>query len=427
MFKWIENVFGTDTNEKVIKRLALVVEKVNSFESSIEKLSDEQLRAKTIEFRERLKNGETLDDILPEAFACVRESARRNIKQRHFDMQLMGGMVLHQGKIAEMKTGEGKTLVATLPLYLNSIEGKGAHLVTVNDYLAKRDAQWMGAIYHALGVSVASIQHEAAFLYDPAYVIENMSYNHLRPISRKEAYLADITYGTNNEFGFDYLRDNMVLDSSQKAQRKFNYAIVDEVDNILIDEARTPLIISAPAEESTDKYIKFAQLVPRLKVAEDYTVDEKTRTVSITEAGISKLEKWLGLTNIYAPENFGLTRYLENALKASIIFKIDRDYVVKDGEVVIVDEFTGRLMFGRRYSDGLHQAIEAKESVKIQRESMTLATITLQNYFRLYPKLAGMTGTAVTEAEEFHKIYKLEVVTMPTNKPMVRDDLTDQI
>jgi preprotein translocase subunit SecA len=342
-------------------------------------------------------------------------------------VQLIGGIVLHQGKIAEMKTGEGKTLVATLPVYLNALSGKGVHLVTVNDYLAKRDAKWMGVIYHMLGLAVASIQHDSAFIYDPTYESEDEKLEYLRPVTRKEAYEADITYGTNNEYGFDYLRDNMVVDLAQRVQRPFNYAIVDEVDNIFIDEARTPLIISAPAEESGDIYKTFAKIVPRLKPEEDYTVDEQSKAVSIAEPGIAKVEKLLGIDNIYDPANYKLTRYMENALKAHIIFRKDRDYVVKDGEVVIVDDFTGRLMLGRRYSEGLHQSIEAKEGVKVQKESMTLATITFQNYFRLYPKLAGMTGTAVTEAEEFHKIYKLEVMVIPTNKPMMRQDDSDQI
>ena len=426
MFKWLSNLFG-DSNEKEIAKLAPLVDQINSLEPEIEALRDEQLTAKTDEFTSRIEQGETLDDILPEAFACVREAAKRTLGQRHYDVQLIGGIVLHQGKIGEMNTGEGKTLVATLPIYLNALSGKGAHLVTVNDYLAKRDAQWMGVVYHMLGLSISSIQHQTAFIYDPAYESEDEKLKYLRPVTRKEAYDADIIYGTNNEYGFDYLRDNMVVDLAQRVQRPFNYAIVDEVDNIFIDEARTPLIISAPAEESGDTYKTFAKVVPRLKAEEDYTVDEKSRAVSILEPGITKVEKLLGIDNIYDPANYKLTRYMENALKAHIIFRKDRDYVVKDGEVVIVDDFTGRLMFGRRYSEGLHQSIEAKEGVKVQRESLTMATITFQNYFRLYPKLAGMTGTAVTEAEEFYKIYKLEVLVIPTNKPMVREDDADQI
>ncbi|MBF8265573.1 MAG: secA, partial [Dehalococcoidia bacterium] len=376
---------------------------------------------------------DALDDILPEAFAAVREAGRRTIGQRHFDVQLMGGMVLHQGKISEMRTGEGKTLVATLPLYLNSLAGEGCHLVTLNDYLAKRDPHWMGPIFQMLGVSVASIQHETSFLYDPAYATDDPKWNRLRPITRRQAYAADITYGTNHEFGFDYLRDNMVIDLPQVVQRPLSYAIVDEVDNILIDEARTPLIISGEAAEATNKYQIFARLVSRLKKEEDYQIDEKDRAVTLTQEGMSRVEEMLreqGLLkapNLYDPANYSLQSYRDNALKAHALFKRDKDYVVKDGQVVIVDEFTGRMLFGRRYSEGLHQAIEAKEGVKVQRESMTMATVTLQNYFRMYKKLAGMTGTAATEAEEFHKIYKLDVVVIPTNRPMVRKDNPDQI
>ena len=440
MLKWLGSL--VDSNEKELKRLEPIVAQINSLEPDFQKLSDAELRAKTDEFKARLKNGETLDDLLPEAFAAVREAARRStIGERHFDVQLMGGIVLHQGKIAEMKTGEGKTLVATLPLYLNALTGNGSHLVTVNDYLARRDAYWMGPIYHALGLTVASIypqqspaEHLPARLYDLDYTDEkDTRWPHFRPVSRQQAYQADITYGTNNEFGFDYLRDNMAIDLSQYVQRTLNYAIVDEVDNILVDEARTPLIISGSAEEATEKYSVFARLVPGLKRDEDYTVEEKERQTYLTDSGMTKMEKWLrrdGLLkapSLYDPANYSLTQYLENALKANVLFKRDRDYVVKDGQVLIVDEFTGRLMFGRRYSEGLHQAIEAKERVKIQRESVTLATITFQNYFRLYQKLAGMTGTAATEAEEFHKIYKLEVVVIPTNKDMIRIDNPDQI
>jgi preprotein translocase subunit SecA len=440
MLKWLGSL--VDSNEKELNRLEPIVAQINSLEPNFQKLSDAELRTKTDEFKARLKNGETLDDLLPEAFAAVREAARRStIGERHFDVQLMGGIVLHQGKIAEMKTGEGKTLVATLPLYLNALTGQGCHLVTVNDYLARRDAYWMGPIYNALGLTVASIypqqspaEHLPARLYDPDYTDEkDTRWPHFRPVSRQQAYQADITYGTNNEFGFDYLRDNMAIDLSQYVQRPLNYAIVDEVDNILIDEARTPLIISGAAEEATEKYYTFARLVPGLKRDEDYTVEEKERQTYLTDSGMTKMEKWLrrdGLLkapSLYDPANYSLTQYLENALKASVLFKRDRDYVVKDGQVLIVDEFTGRLMFGRRYSEGLHQAIEAKERVKIQRESVTLATITFQNYFRLYQKLAGMTGTAATEAEEFHKIYKLEVVVIPPNKDMIRIDNPDQI
>jgi preprotein translocase subunit SecA len=438
MFKWFSNLI--DSNEKELKRLQPVVDQINSLEPEFEKLTETELRAKTDEFKARLADGESLDEILPEAYAAVREAAKRTIRQRHFDVQLMGGIILHQGKIAEMKTGEGKTLVATLPLYLNALTGQGSHLVTVNDYLAKRDCHWMGPIYHALGVGVACInaqqtvgQTAPSYIYDPGYESEDQRWNFLRPVTRRQAYEADITYGTNNEFGFDYLRDNMVLDLSQCVQRPLNYAIVDEVDNILIDEARTPLIISGAAEEATQRYYTFAQLVSRLSKDADYTIDERKRTVHLTEIGMTTMEKMLkreGLLkapDLYDPSNYFLTQYLESALKAHVLFKRDKDYVVKDGQVIIVDEFTGRLMFGRRYSEGLHQAIEAKERVKIQRESVTLATITFQNYFRMYQKLAGMTGTAITEAEEFHKIYELEVVIIPTNKPLIRTEYPDQI
>ena len=438
MFKWLSNLI--DSNEKELKRLRFLVDHINSLEPEFEKLSDAELRAKTDEFKARLADGESLDEILPEAYAAVREAARRTIRLRHFDVQLMGGIVLHQGKIAEMKTGEGKTLVATLPLYLNALTGQGCHLVTVNDYLARRDCHWMGPVYHALGVSVACInaqqttgQPAPSYIYDPDYESEDQKWKFLRPVARRQAYEADITYGTNNEFGFDYLRDNMVWDLSQCVQRSLSYAIVDEVDNILIDEARTPLIISGAAEEATQKYYTFARLVERLKKDEDYSIDERTRTATLTEIGMTKIERMLkkeGLlkaSDLYDPSNYFLTQYLESALKARALFKRDRDYVVKDGQVIIVDEFTGRLMFGRRYSEGLHQAIEAKERVKIQRESVTLATITFQNYFRMYQKLAGMTGTAVTEAEEFHEIYNLEVVVIPTNKPLRRTEYPDQI
>ena len=439
MFKWLGSLFF-QSNEKELKRLQPLVSQINSLEAEFEKLTDAELRAKTDEFKTRLADGESLDEILPEAYAAARQAAKRTIRQRHFDVQLMGGIILHQGKIAEMKTGEGKTLVATLPLYLNALTGQGSHLITVNDYLARRDCHWMGPIYHALGVSVASInaqqttdQPAPSYIYDPSYESEDQKWNFLRPVTRRQAYEADITYGTNNEFGFDYLRDNMVWDLSQCVQRPLNYAIVDEVDNILIDEARTPLIISGAAEEATQRYYTFARLVSHLSKDADYTIDERTRTANLTEIGMPRIEKLLkreGLLkapDLYDPSNYFLTQYLESALKARVLFKKDKDYVVKDGQVIIVDEFTGRLMFGRRYAEGLHQAIEAKERVKIQRESVTLATITFQNYFRLYQKLAGMTGTAATEAEEFHKIYKLEVVIIPTNKPLIRNEYTDQI
>jgi preprotein translocase subunit SecA len=438
MFKWLGGL--VDSNEKELKRLQPLVTTINQLEPEFEKLTDAELRAKTDEFKARLKNGSSLDELIPEAFAAVREAAKRTIGQRHFDVQLMGGIVLHEGKIAEMKTGEGKTLVATLPLYLNSLTGKGCHLATVNDYLARRDPYWMGPIYHALGASVASIypqqtpdEYAPARLYDPSYDSGDSRWRHFRPITRKQAYQADITYGTSSEFGFDYLRDNMVMDLSQYVQRPLNYAIVDEVDYLLIDEARTPLIISAPDVEAGQRYQIFARLIPSLRREADYTVDEKERSVSLTDAGMTTVERMLKregqlkAPNLYDPANADLHRYLRNALNADVLYRKDREYVVKDGQVIIVDEFTGRLMFGRRYSDGLHQAIEAKEHVKVQQESRTFATITIQNYFRMYQKLAGMTGTAVTEAEEFHKIYKLEVVVIPTHKPMIRQNFPDQI
>ena len=436
MFKWL----GGDSNEKELKRLQPIVDSINELEPEFKKLSDSKLRAKTDEFKARISKGTSLDKILPEAYSAVREAARRTIGQRHFDVQLMGGIVLHQGKIAEMKTGEGKTLVATLPLYLNSLTGKGVHLVTVNDYLARRDPYWMGPVYNALGVSVASIypmqspdEHTPTRIYDPEHDSGDSRWKHFREISRQEAYQAEITYGASSEFGFDYLRDNMVTDLARCVQRPLNYAIVDEVDYLLIDEARTPLIISAPDTEAGQKYQIFARLVPALKKEIDYTMDEKSRAVSLTDDGMTSMERMLrreGLLkspNLYDPANADLHRYLRNALSAKEAYRRDHQYVVKDGQVIIVDEFTGRLMYGRRYSDGLHQAIEAKERVKVQQESRTYATITIQNYFRMYEKLAGMTGTALTEAEEFHKIYKLEVVVIPTNQPMVRQDLPDYI
>jgi len=438
VFKWLSKL--GDSNEKELKRLQPMIDKINSLEADFEQLGNEELRNKTGEFQERLAAGSKLDELLPEAFAAVREAAKRTIGQRHFDVQLMGGIVLHQGKIAEMKTGEGKTLVATLPLYLNSLTSNGCHLVTVNDYLARRDPYWMGPIYHSLGVSVASIypqqapdEHTPSRLFDPEYDAGDNRWHHFRTITRRQAYEADITYGTSAEFGFDYLRDNMVLDLSQCVQHPPNYAIVDEIDNLLIDEARTPLIISAPDTEAGLKYQTFARLVPNLKRGLDYEVKERERSAELTDDGYNKVENMLsreGLlksASFYDPANADLHRHLRNALNAREFYKRDQQYVVKDGEVIIVDEFTGRLMLGRRYSEGLHQAIEAKERVKIQQESRTFATITVQNYFRMYDKLSGMTGTALTEAEEFHKIYKLEVVTIPTNKPTIRQDLPDQI
>jgi preprotein translocase subunit SecA len=423
---FLTKLFG-DPNERAVQKLQPLVDRINTLEDGVKNLSDEALKNRTVEFRERLNKGEALDDILPEAFAVVREASWRVLKQRHFDVQLIGGVVLHHGQIAEMRTGEGKTLTATTAVYLNALSSKGVHVVTVNDYLARRDCIWMGKVYSSLGLSVACINHETAYLYDPTVSKEDPTFTNLRLVPRREAYQADITYGTNNEFGFDYLRDNMVWRLEEMVQRPLHYAIVDEVDSILIDEARTPLIISAPAEEAVQKYYDVARFTDNLQENVDYNLDEKMRAATLTEEGINKAEKWLGVKNLYEEGGFEMVHHLEQAVKAKALFKRDREYVVRDGEIVIVDEFTGRLMFGRRYSEGLHQAIEAKENVKIQRESLTLATITFQNYFRLYEKLAGMTGTATTEAEEFYKIYKLEVVSVPTNKPMIRQDLSDRI
>ena len=426
----IKRALGGDYNERELRKVRPIAQRVNELAEETEALSDEELRAKTDQFRARLDDGETLDDLLPEAFAVVREMSWRRIGLRPFDVQVLGGVILHQGKTAEMKTGEGKTLAATLPVYLNALAGKGVHLITVNDYLAKRDAQWMGPIYHSLGLSVGVLQHDASYLFDPTANLDNPSLRYLVPVPRREAYRTDITYGTNNEFGFDYLRDNMVVDLSRTAQRPDtpqNYAIVDEVDNILVDEARTPLIISGPAEETEEIYRTFSKVVPRLSPEADFVVDVKHRAVSLTDEGASKVENALGIRNIYDAANLRLTRFLDAALRAHILYQRDHHYVVKDGEVVIVDEFTGRLMQGRRWSDGLHQAVEAKEGVPIQRESITYATITLQNYFRLYDKLAGMTGTAWTEREEFHTIYGLDVLVAPTHREMIRRDESDII
>ena len=396
-------------NERELKRMGPIVEQVSELEKKISPLSDESLRAKTQEFKDSLEAGQTLEDILPEAFAVVREVSRRTIGLRHYDVQILGGIVLHRGKISEMKTGEGKTLVSTLPVYLNALEGKGVHLVTVNDYLARRDAEWMGPIYRFLGLTVGAIQHD------------------MPDAERHAAYQADVTYGTNNEFGFDFLRDNMKYSTQDCVQRGHDYAIVDEVDSILIDEARTPLIISGPSEESTDKYYKIDKIIPRLTRDEDYQVDEKARSVVLLEPGIERAERALEVTNLYDPKHMELVHHIQQGLKAHTLFRRDVDYMVKDGQVVIVDEFTGRLMPGRRYSDGLHQALEAKEGVKIERENQTLATITFQNYFRMYDKLAGMTGTAETEEAEFGKIYELDVVVIPTNQPLVRTEYPDVI
>ncbi len=423
-----------DSPEKAANKIRPVADRINALEDGVKRLSDGELRAKTDEFRSRMERGETLDDLLVEAFAVVRETAWRNLGQRHYDVQLIGGVVLHKGQIAEMKTGEGKTLVATLPVYLNALTGKGVHVVTVNDYLARRDPVWMGPIYHALGLTVGVLQHDGAFLYDPDWSEPSSGgrrqapgFASLRPAPRAEAYEADVLYGTNNEFGFDYLRDNMSVDMSQRVQREMHYAIVDEVDNILIDEARTPLIISGPAEEPVQHYYTFAKLVPRLREEEDYTIDERTQAISMTPEAVEKIERWTNTGNLYDPENYHLVHYVENALVAHVQKRRDKDYVIRDGEVVIVDEFTGRLQFGRRWSDGLHQAVEAKEGIKVQRESVTYATITLQNYFRMYEKLAGMTGTAATESDEFFKIYSLEVASIPTNLPMIREDAPDLV
>lgn len=422
----LKKIFGTK-NERELKQIQPLVAQISELEPQVSGLSDAQLRAKTDEFKKRVEQGETRDDLLCDAFAVVREASKRTTGMRHFDVQLIGGIVLHQGKIAEMKTGEGKTLVATLSIYLNALTGEGVHLVTVNDYLARRDARWMGPIYHSLGLSVGVIQHEEAFLYDPHYEHPDSSYRQLQPIPRKQAYEADITYGTNNEFGFDYLRDNMVLDINHCVQRQLNYAIVDEVDSILIDEARTPLIISGPAEESTELYCTVDRVIPLLQKERDYQIDEKARTVMLTEEGVARLERALKVENLYDPSSMDSLHHAQQALKAHTLFRRDTDYVVKDGEVIIVDEFTGRLMPGRRYSEGLHQALEAKEKVKIANENQTLATITFQNYFRLYKKLAGMTGTADTEAVEFHNIYNLDVVVIPTNRSLIRTTYPDAV
>ena len=404
----LKKIFGSK-NDREIKRLSLFLDEVNRLEPAMKSLSDEELKAKTPYFREKLQNGAGLDDILVEAFAVVREAAKRTLNMRPFDVQIIGGLVLHEGKIAEMKTGEGKTLAATMPLYLNALTSKGAHLVTVNDYLAQRDAAWMGPIYNFLGMSVGVI------------------INGMDDAQRRIAYHEDITYGTNNEFGFDYLRDNMKFTLDEFVQREFHYAIVDEVDSILIDEARTPLIISGPSEESTDKYAKVNQVIPNLRREKDYNLDEKSRTAVLTEEGIARVENILKVDNLYEPRNIDLLHHVNQALKAHTLFKRDVDYLVKEGKVIIVDEFTGRVMPGRRYSDGLHQALEAKEHVKIEQENQTLASITFQNYFRMYEKLAGMTGTADTEAEEFKKIYNLDVIVVPTNMPMIREDFPDVI
>ena len=428
--KALSKIFG-DPQKKILKRLRKQVDVINGLNDKYEKMSDKELRAQTDELKKRLsKKNVTLDTILPDAFAVAREAAKRVIGERPYDVQLIGGMVLHEGNVAEMKTGEGKTLVATLPTYLNALEGKGVHVVTVNDYLAQRDAGWMGQVYDFLGLTTGVIINEASFVYDKDYDNEHHDdprMRKLRPVSRKEAYAADITYGTNNEFGFDYLRDNMVNDVDLLRQRELNFAIVDEVDSILIDEARTPLIISAPAAENPDNYYTFAKIAAKL-VPEDYVLDEKRRSVALTDEGVEKVQKLLGIKNLYTPDHVRSVYHMDQALRAQTLFKRDKDYVVtNDGEVIIVDEHTGRLMQGRRYNEGLHQAIEAKEGVPVLEESMTLATISFQNYFRLYNKLSGMTGTAFTEAEEFQQIYSLDVIQIPPNKPVIREDKEDLI
>jgi preprotein translocase subunit SecA len=440
--KLLEKITG-DPNEKILKKFYPTVEKINALEDKFAGMSDQELQQMTAEFRKRLgvdnagpyeiddqEMERRMEEILPEAFAVIREASKRILGLRHFDVQLLGGISLHQGQISEMKTGEGKTLVATLPLYLNALSGRGAHLVTVNDYLARVGAGWMAGVYDLLGMSVGVITHDSSYVYDPDYVDDSQydkRLSHLHPAQRKEVYDCDIVYGTNNDFGFDYLRDNMAQSLADQVQRDLNFAIIDEADSILIDEARTPLLISAPAQESTDRYFTFAQLVRRLKEEEDYNVDEKMNAVTLTEEGINKMEKWLGMDNIYVEKGIKEVHHIEQALKAHVLFKREKDYVIREGEVVIVDEFTGRLMPGRRYSEGLHQAIEAKEGLKVQRESQTLATITFQNFFRMYRKVSGMTGTAETEAEEFASIYGLETVVIPTHKPMIRKDMNDLV
>ena len=423
LFKKLASFLG-DSNEKALKVYEDRLLEVNELEADVSALSDEELRGMTDEFRERLKDGETLDDLLPETFAVVREAAKRVLGMRHFDVQITGGIVLHEGKVAEMGTGEGKTLVATLPSYLNALAGP-VHIITVNDYLAKRDAGWMGQVHHALGLSVGCLQNMASWVYDPDREDKGDDSDPFRSVTKRETYATDIVYGTNNEFGFDYLRDNMVDSAEALVQRDLKYAIVDEVDNILIDEARTPLIISGPARDSSQEYQRFSVLARRLTQEEDFTIDDRTRAISLTEDGIENVERQLNVDNLYDPANYELTHFVENAVRAEFVYLRDKEYVVRDGEVLIVDENTGRLMIGRRYSEGLHQAIEAKEGVRVQRESITYATVTLQNYFRMYEKLSGMTGTAATEAEELSKIYKLDVVSIPTNRPSARIDRSD--
>ncbi len=434
--KFFKKLFG-DEMKKKLREMQPLLESINSLEDTISKLSDEELKNKTSEFKDRLSKGESLDDLLPEAFAVVREASKRTLGQRHYDVQLVGGVILHNGSIAEMKTGEGKTLVATLPAYLNSLTGKGVHIVTVNDYLARRDSVWMGQIYTALGVTSSVLNTDASYMYDPEHKELDeerdelgsfkVVHEFLRECTKKQAYDADITYGTNNEFGFDYLRDNIAYSKEDLAQREYNYTIIDEIDSILIDESRTPLIISAPAQESEDLYQQFAQISSKLKKEEDYVVDEKLKAITLTDAGITKAEDILGIENIYTDKGIKYVHHLETSVRARALFERDKDYVVKDGQVVIVDEFTGRMQPGRRWSEGLHQAIEAKEGVSVQKESRTVASITFQNYFRLYKKLSGMTGTAETSSEEFYKVYGLGVNIIPTNQPIARLDRNDLI
>jgi preprotein translocase subunit SecA len=441
MTKILKKFFG-DSNERVAEKFQSLVDEINKLEPKFENFNNEEFKKTTVDFKKRLNGGETLDDVLPESFALVREAAKRTLGQRHFDVQLLGGVVLHRGMIAEMKTGEGKTLTATLPVYLNALTDEGVHVVTVNDYLARRDAVWMGQIYNLLGFKIACLNSAESYIYDETYKEEESSvhdkerdvlgsfrvfHEFLRPVLKEEAYQADIIYGTNSEFGFDFLRDNLAYNKSQIAQKIHNFAIIDEVDSILIDEARTPLIISAPAEESAKLYKQFAEVAPKLKEEDDYEIDEKRRAVTLTDKGIGRVEDLIGSKSLYESGNLSLLHHLEQALKAEFIFERDKDYVVRDGEVIIVDEFTGRLLPSRRYSDGLHQALEAKEKVEVKKESRTLASITFQNYFRMYEKLAGMTGTALTSSEEFHKVYNLEAVPIPTNEPLIRKELPDVI
>ena len=432
----LQRIFGT-TESRTVKSWLPIVQKINSLENDLSSLGDADLSSKTLELKMRVKGGESLDDVLPEAFALVREASKRTLGQRHFDVQLLGGIAIHKGGIAEMRTGEGKTLVATLPVYLNALEGDGVHVVTVNDYLSRRDAVWMGQIYEMLGMSVGVLNHDSSFIYDKKHTeIDKLRdevgafhvvHEFLKPVSKSDAYKADITYGTNNEFGFDYLRDNLVYDKNSLSQRGFKYAVVDEIDSILIDEARTPLIISAPTKEASDLYVQFAKIARELEPETDFTVDEKRQTISMTGEGINKAEKILGMENIYSEGGVRFVHHLETAVRAKALFHIDKKYVVKDGEIVIVDEFTGRLQPGRRWSEGLHQAIEAKEGVRIKEESRTFASITFQNYFRMYKKISGMTGTASTSKEEFYKVYGLETYEIPTNKSVERKDLNDLI